>query len=97
MTCDEAVRAIEAMLDREIDDDERMQLEAHLAECETCRRETEDRRAFPDRIGRDLNDAFPPSTRATPRIVIRPRRSNWVRQRGMGSALLPRIPGQFFL
>ncbi|HZL73176.1 MAG TPA: zf-HC2 domain-containing protein [Planctomycetota bacterium] len=79
MTCDEAIRAIEAMIDREIDDDERMQLEAHLAGCETCRRETEERRAFSDRIGRDLNDAFPPSTRATPRIVIRPRRSNWVR------------------
>lgn len=79
MTCDEAIRAIEAMIDREIDDGERMQLEAHLAECESCRRETEERRAFSDRIGRDLDEAFPSSNPATPRIVFRPRRSAWIR------------------
>ena len=79
MTCDEAIRAIEAMIDREIDDDERMQLEAHLAGCESCRHETEERRAFSDRIGRDLNDAFPPSSLSAPRVVIRPRRFPWVR------------------
>ncbi len=79
MTCDEAVRAIEAMLDREIDDDERMQLEAHLAGCESCRRETEERRAFSDRIGRDLNEALRLAPGGTRRIVIRPRRFPWVR------------------
>jgi len=79
VTCDEAIRAIEAMIDREIDDDERMQLEAHLAGCESCRRETEERRAFSDRVARDLNDAFPPSAQAAPRVIIRPRRFPWVR------------------
>lgn len=80
MTCDEAIRAIDAMLDREIEDDERLQLEAHLGECESCRRETDERRAFSDRIGRDLNEAFRSSAPpAAPRIVIRPRRFPWAR------------------
>jgi putative zinc finger protein len=79
VTCEEAIRAIEAMIDREINDDERMQLEAHLAGCESCRRETDERRAFSDRIGRDLNDAFPPAPSSARRVIIRPRRFPWVR------------------
>lgn len=79
MTCEEAIRSIEAMLDREIDDDERMQLEAHLAGCESCRRETDERRAFSDRLGRDLNDAFPLPPPAAPRVVFRSRKLPWVR------------------
>jgi hypothetical protein len=79
VTCDEAIRAIEAMIDREIDDDERMQLEAHLAECEACRRETDERRAFSDRLGRDLDEALRPAAGAPRRIVFRPRRFPWVR------------------
>ncbi len=79
MTCEEAIRAIEAMIDREIDDDERLQLEAHLAGCESCRRETEERRAFSDRIGRDLGDAFRFPDAGARRVIIRPRRFPWVR------------------
>src|SRR5688572_21615019 len=79
VTCDEAVRAIEAMLDREIEDDERLQLEAHLAGCEACRRETDERRAFSERLGRDLQEAFRPPAAVERRIVFRPRRFPWIR------------------
>ena len=79
MTCDEAIRAIEAMIDREIDDDERLQLEAHLAGCETCRREVEERRAFSEKLGRDLNDAFASAAPPERRVIIRPRRFPWAR------------------
>ena len=58
MTCDEAIRAIDAMLDGEIDEGERFTLEAHLGSCEACRREVDERRAFSDRIGRELHEAI---------------------------------------
>jgi hypothetical protein len=79
VTCEEAIRAIDAMLDREIDDGERLQLEAHLAGCEACRRETDERRALSDRIARDLNEAFRATAPAAPRIVVRTRRFPWAR------------------
>jgi hypothetical protein len=79
VTCDEAIRAIEAMIDREIDDDERMQLEGHLAGCETCRREVEERRAFSERLGRDLNEAFGSAAPAARPVIVRPRRFPWAR------------------
>ena len=79
MTCDDAIRAIEAMLDREIEDDERISLDAHLAGCEACRREVDDRREFSERLGRDLNAGFPPAPPSAPRIVFRPRRIPLVR------------------
>lgn len=58
MTCDEAIRAIDAMLDGEVDEGERFALEAHLGSCEGCRRETKDRFEFSDRLGRALHEAF---------------------------------------
>ena len=79
MTCDEAIRAIDAMLDREIEDGERLQLEAHLGGCEACRRETDERRALSDRIGRDLNEAFRIQPGGARRVVAPPRRFAWVR------------------
>lgn len=79
MTCDEAIRAIEALIDHEVGDDERLHLEAHLAECEACRREVDERRAFSDRLRRDLGEAFPAPAAAAPRVVFRPRRIPWLR------------------
>ena len=79
MTCDEAIRAIDAMLDGEIESGERFALEAHLGSCEACRREVDERRAFSDRLGRELHEAvasFPPAARR----VNSPRRlGTWTR------------------
>ena len=80
MTCDESVRAIEALLDHEIEDDERLHLEAHLAGCEACRREVDERRAFSDRLRQELGEAFPSApAAAAPRVILRPRRFPWLR------------------
>lgn len=79
MTCDEAIRAIEAMLDGEIQSDERFQLEAHLAGCEACRREVEERRAFSDRLGRSLHEALGAAVPKARPVVRPPGRVPWMR------------------
>lgn len=79
MTCDEAIRAIEAMLDGEIESGERFQLEAHLAGCEACRREVEERRAFSDRLGRSLHEALGAAAPKARPVVRPPTRVPWMR------------------
>jgi len=79
VTCDESIRAIEAMLDGEIQGDERFELEAHLAGCESCRREVEERRAFSDRLGRSLHEALGSAAPKARPVVRPPGRVPWMR------------------
>ena len=79
MTCHDAIRAIDAMLDGEIGDDERMELDAHLGGCEACRLETEERRAFSDRLGRGLREGFPASAPGGRSVIFRKSRFPWIR------------------
>jgi hypothetical protein len=54
MTCLEARAAIDARLDGELLPEEAPALEAHLASCAACARESEDRRSFSDAVARSF-------------------------------------------
>ncbi len=56
MTCTDALLQIDALIDGDLDD--RRDLDAHLAACESCAREIDSRRALSDRLRQDLTAAL---------------------------------------
>src|SRR5437016_3455209 len=78
MTCEESLNLISAKLDRELPADDALRLEAHLADCASCRA-TADAMALQDA---DLRRAFVPRRRAAQDVAQRviaqlPGRSAW--------------------
>lgn len=68
---------VHAYLDGELTPAERAQLEAHVAECVTCRTRLADERALADRAGQLLGYAQPVERPAPPLHQLRPPRLVW--------------------
>ena len=61
MTCIEALEYISRALDNDLNEEEKAELEKHIEECESCRKEYEDMKAIYIDIRNEKQYDLPPS------------------------------------
>lgn len=111
MRCEQIKEHLSAYMDQMTDERENQLIEAHLAECKTCRQELEqlqlmhsllvnlDAPQIPDRFADDLHKSLLKERRLlfTPSEIKRPRKQAWIAAAVAGIALVVGICGSSFL